>query len=262
MHRVRSQLLATTAILALSSAAYAADMGVKAPPPVAAVPTWTGFYFGGQIGGASFDPQCSQSNNDPYGQFGNIACSSTPVSASAWVGMPRDASVAGGFKGGYDWQYNAMVLGVVGDWNWTHLSSSLPAPTIEEGPPGSIATTSLDWLASIRGRLGWSFGDWLVYGTGGAAWARITDSNGMSGTCCGNWAASNSFTATGVVAGGGVEYRLSQHVSITGEALWYGDFGTRTVTGTCNCFAGTTTYTTNFQVKDVLLATGGINFRF
>jgi outer membrane immunogenic protein len=245
----------------LAAPAYAADMAVKAPRPMAPVPTvtsWTGFYVGGQIGVATFDPQCSQSNNNGAGQFGQIACSSVPVSASTMVGMPRNSNVAGGFRAGYDWQYNAVVLGVVGDLNWTSLSSSLNPPPLE-GPPGSIGTIKLDRLASIRGRLGWAFNDLLVYGTGGVAWAHVTYSNGIAGTCCGNWAGSGDSTVPGVVAGGGFEYRVSQHVSFTGEALWYGDFATKTLTS-----AGTfgTTYTTNFQVKDALLATLGLNYRF
>jgi outer membrane immunogenic protein len=264
MKNVRSRLLATVAIVGLAAPAYAADMAVKAPPPVAPVPTvtsWTGFYVGTQFGSASFDPQCSQSNNDPFGQFGNIACSSVPVSASAMVGMPRNSSAAGGFRAGYDWQYSALVLGVVGDLNWANLSSSVSAPP-EESPPGSTATTKLDRLASIRGRLGWALNDLLVYGTGGVAWAHVTGSNGMAGTCCGNWAASADWIVPGAVAGGGFEYRVNQHVSFTGEVLWYGGFGTKTVSGNCSCFVGATTYTTNFQVRDVLLATAGLNFRF
>ena len=53
MRKVRTQLLATAAVMALGSAAYAADMGVpmKAPPP-APIPytNWQGFYVGGAIG--------------------------------------------------------------------------------------------------------------------------------------------------------------------------------------------------------------------
>jgi outer membrane immunogenic protein len=266
MKNVRSRLLATVAVVGLAAPAYAADMAVKAPvAPVPPVTSWTGFYVGLQIGGATFDPKCSQSNNNLlFSQDGNIACSSVPVSASALVGMPRENSAAGGFKGGYDWQYNAVVLGVVGDLNWTSLRSSLNAPIVGESLPGSIATTRIDWLSSIRGRLGWAFHDLLVYGTGGVAWAHVTGSNGMGGTCCGNWAASSTWNLPGVVAGGGVEYRLSQHVSLTGEVLWYGNFATKTMSGTCSCTfpTETSTYTTSFQVKDVLLATGGLNFRF
>jgi outer membrane immunogenic protein len=268
MKTVRTQLLATAAMVSLGSAAYAADIPLKAPPPaapVAPVSTWTGFYVGGQIGGATFDPRCSQSNNNfLFSQNGNIACSSTPVNPPSFVGMPRTSNAAGGFKAGYDWQYNTVVLGVVGDLNWTSLRSSVTGPNILEAPPGSAATAGLDWLASIRGRLGWSFGDLLVYGTGGVAWARVTGSNGISGTCCGDWNASSVSTRTGGVAGGGVEYRYSQHVSFTGEVLWYGGFGTQTFSGICSCTfpTETNTYTTNIQIRDVLLATVGMNFRF
>jgi outer membrane immunogenic protein len=66
------------ASLFLASQAFAADMPVKAPPapPAAPAPSWTGYYVGGEIGGAWSDPHLSYSPNDPpaavlvYGQFG------------------------------------------------------------------------------------------------------------------------------------------------------------------------------------------------
>jgi outer membrane immunogenic protein len=39
--------------LLAGGAARAADMPVKAPPPLAPAPTWTSFYLGGEIGGGS-----------------------------------------------------------------------------------------------------------------------------------------------------------------------------------------------------------------
>ncbi len=48
-------LLSSIAALGLiPTPVFAADMGVKAPPPVAPVPpviNWSGFYIGGNLGG-------------------------------------------------------------------------------------------------------------------------------------------------------------------------------------------------------------------
>ena len=53
----RKFLLASVGAIAFSgSAAFAADLPSRAPPPVYLPPvpifTWTGFYIGGQVGGA------------------------------------------------------------------------------------------------------------------------------------------------------------------------------------------------------------------
>jgi outer membrane immunogenic protein len=50
-------LLATTALIAVSSSAFAADMRARMPMkaalmPMAQVYNWTGFYIGGHVGGS------------------------------------------------------------------------------------------------------------------------------------------------------------------------------------------------------------------
>ena len=65
MKRLRTHLLATAAVTALSGAAYAADMGpaLKAPPPAPIPYTgWQGFYLGGAIGAARLNATGNTSN--------------------------------------------------------------------------------------------------------------------------------------------------------------------------------------------------------
>jgi outer membrane immunogenic protein len=269
MKNVRTKLLATTALLAFSGVAYAADMPVKAPPPppVAPVTNWTGFYVGGMVGGASMNGSCTQSNTSPYAfpnsvDGGLVPCS-TPSSNS---GLPSAESVVGGVRVGYDYQINRVVLGVVGDWDWTNLNSSFQSGNFSIARAG----TKIDWLASFRGRVGWAFDNVLFYGTGGIAWAHIRDNASFSGTCCGNWSDQSTTTATGAVAGGGFEYRVTQNVSVVGELLWYGSFKS-SASVTCQggteggptnfCFENTVNYTTNFKT-DVVLGTLGVSWRF
>jgi len=55
MKKTSIALLAAASLLAITQAASAADMSrpiYKAPPPVAPVWSWTGFYIGGHLGGA------------------------------------------------------------------------------------------------------------------------------------------------------------------------------------------------------------------
>ena len=266
MKRVRTRLLATAAILALGGPAYAADVALKAPPPapVAPVNTWTGFYAGLQAGWAHMEGSCSQTDTVGFFSLG-LPCAINP-------GMKSDAAI-GGFRVGFDWQTGAVVAGLVADWNWTGLTWSqlTPPPLVLESPGHGHANLNVNWLPSVRGRIGWAVDpNWLVYATGGVAWMRVSINSGLEGTCCGNWGAEATATKTGAVAGGGIEYRLNRNVSIFAEGLWYGGFGAASDSQFCpgtstsqfnTCFA-TGTYTTSFKINDIVAGVAGLNFRF
>jgi len=268
MHKLITQLLAATAVLAFSGAGYAADMAIKAPPPVAPalppVANWTGFYIGAQVGGAAFDPSCS-STASPSSDF--FPCSPFFVTSGkerATSNFFHDTAFIGGGKIGYDWQFwGHAVVGVVGDFDWTNLNGSqqVTFPTA----PGFIGSASekIDWLASARGRLGWAFDSVLFYATGGVAWAQIK--NSASFTFPGSdsifdFAGQSSSSETGVVAGGGFEYRVSQNLSVVGELLWY-DFGTTSIRAPAPA-APPLIFTTQFNNQDILVGTLGANWRF
>jgi outer membrane immunogenic protein len=178
------------------------------------------------------------------------------------------AGVLGGGKIGYDWQgllgWDRVVLGVVGEFDWTDLKGTSRVETAfccDLGTATATASQKLDWLASVRGRFGWAFDQVLFYATGGVAWAQFKNSASLTGTFDGSdWATPEvSTTKTGAVAGGGFEYRVTPHVSVVGEVLWYG-FGT---TG-ASVFAHNDglTYTTNFTSNDIVSGTLGVNWRF
>ncbi|MCV5185543.1 outer membrane beta-barrel protein, partial [Escherichia coli] len=81
---------------------------------------------------------------------------------------------------------------------------------------------SLDWFGTVRGRLGYAFDRWLVYGTGGFAYGGGSRSP---------YAASYPYTLPdtariGYALGGGVEYALTDHISVKVEGL-YVDLGRR-----------------------------------
>jgi outer membrane immunogenic protein len=273
-------LLATTAILALSGAAYAADMPVKAPPPMAPVPyvaNWTGFYAGLQIGGASSEPSCTADAVSLDTAVGPCV----DFEGAQHTGGLASGSVIGGGKIGADYQWGNVVLGVVGEFDWTSLHGTDTTTATElvnfpnpiTGPsvffPGDSVTASarIDWLASVRGRIGWAFGNFLAYGTGGVAFTQIkTSISFVPGPEDDFPALSGGGTShkTGGVAGAGFEYMLSPHVSVAGEVLWYG-FGSTTVSELCpssNEFCGGQTFTTTLNHEDIVSGTLGVNWRF
>ena len=213
----------------IGTPAFAADMAVKAPPPapvLAPAPSWTGFYIGGDLGGAW------SNNTATFFPFPSPAEFGVNVISAKNSG----SSVFGGVYAGYNWQFApAWVAGLEGDWSWTHAGGSFTQPwtMISKGAPISGSFTSmssnLKWVASIRGRFGYLVTPTLMaYATGGAAWARIdyaaNDSNGVddpAATDAYATSASASPTQDGFVVGGGLEWAATEHWLLRAEYLYY-----------------------------------------
>lgn len=225
------------AAVALASAgpAYAADVPLKAPPPpMAALPmaapafSWTGFYLGGTLGadtvksneGWTIDPVLNV--DVPAAIAAREALSAQTLKAT---------SVFGGPEVGYNLQYGMVVFGVEGDINWGSASTTSFFPSL--APlflvPGNDLTEGVDlnWLATVRGRVGLAWNQFLIYGTGGyaAGGVRFFDSShyaaGVTET------ADVSKTMSGWVAGGGVEWAFAGNWSVKGEYL-HADLGSAT----------------------------------
>ncbi|WP_374546019.1 outer membrane protein [Rhodoblastus sp.] len=208
---MRNLLLSTVAFAALAGSAFAADLPSRKEAPVYVAPapafSWTGFYLGADIGGA----------------FGSTSLHSD---WTGWNSHSLDTSgVLGGGYVGYNYQLNQnFVLGIEGDFQGTGASQSFSWVTPALGGAGFTAKSSLDWLASINGRLGVSYDRALFYAIGGAAWAQGTAS--LTGTTTGIWYGSVSKTAdlSGWDVGGGVEYAFTPNWVGRVEYRYY-DFG-------------------------------------
>src|SRR6202023_79519 len=139
----------TGIVLAMCSAAVAADMPLKAPVH-GAVYDRTGFYLGGPVGygGGSFGP-----GTNPLPEQG--------------VFFPHSITgLIGGFQAGYNRQLaNKVVLGVEAD---VSFGSPLDAPRLTPAP----FNTTFDYFATARGRIGYAAGMWMPYVTGGLAWGQ------------------------------------------------------------------------------------------
>ena len=228
-------------VLAISAvSASAADMAVKAAPPVvASAYSWTGFYVGGNVGGGwgNSDPSTSTVFNNTY--FASI---NVPGVNAAGQQSNQPNGFVGGLQLGYNWQAGNFVLGLEGDINSFNLSGSASTTAVYAGaPPGGVcpascftinSSASTDWLATIRGRLGVAANNWLFYGTGGAAFTTLkgtfafSDGGGVTES-----PVSLSNSKTGYTVGGGVEAGLSPKWTVKAEYL-YVNFGTISATGT------------------------------
>ena len=216
--------IAIAAFLIAPIAAQAADMPKPryAEPAYIVAPAfnWTGFYVG---------------FNGGYG-WGK----------SHWTGAAGDFTVAPkGFMAGgtigYNYQWNAVVLGMEGDIDYMALKGTADAAIC------SGCTFKDTWLSTIRGRVGYSFDRWLPYVTGGWAYGNAYVSSPIG---------SATGTKQGWTAGVGVEYAFAGPWSAKLEYL-YVDLGTVT------CAQAACGYTTDVQVKPTMnLVRMGVNYRF
>lgn len=185
---MKKVLLATVSVLALETAALAAP-----PTPM----TWTGFYVGAQGGFAA-----SRGTFTPLGP--NI-----PVNLVLGQGFSaNDTGAVLGLLGGYNYQMGNYVFGVEGDWNWVGAKASSAISAA-----GFTTTTAFDvrWLATVRGRLGFTTGATLFYVTGGVAFADVNNSSFSlipGGT---NTDIVDNTTRVGWTVGGGIEYMFAPH---------------------------------------------------
>jgi outer membrane immunogenic protein len=174
--------------------ALAADLSTslfKAPPAGPPPFSWIGCYVGVEGGGA-------------WGQSQHVAATA-PRPANVGLPITLRFNLAGALAGGTvgcNYQVGNVVLGVENDMSWTNKGASSP-----DMPPfsrGAISSTNEKWIDTLRGRVGWAWDRFLVYGTGGAAFAGVDVSACSPTAIC----VSDSRTRTGWSAGVGGEWAV------------------------------------------------------
>ena len=139
------------------------------------------------------------------------------------------------------------MLGIESDASVTPWEKNLP------GESGAYIHRRMDWLSTIRGRLGFAFDRSLIYATGGAAWVGASTQKHMSSI-----PSAVDFNAkTGWVAGGGWEYKVNPNISWRVEALYYGFDKTQT-----SFVPGTNSILLQEQLKSVTVVRGGVSWYF
>jgi outer membrane immunogenic protein len=227
-------IVAGIGVAAIAAPALAADLPTKAPPPVVAPAyTWTGFYLGAHAGYRWADADFTSASYvfDPDGP-GGISPITFPGRSEGY--NPNGGIV--GLHGGYNYQFSpSWLVGIEGDWTWGNGSdrqNSLLTVLSTDGNNFRLNTTSevkLGWQATIRGRVGYVQGPWLLYATGGVAFAHAEWSDAATLTFAGGGlvataASSASKTLTGFAVGGGTEYMFNRNWIGRLEYL-YEDFG-------------------------------------
>jgi outer membrane immunogenic protein len=173
--------LRTIAILAAAAVvgactAQASDLPSRAsayaPSYSPSLSNWQGFYIGAHLGGG-------------FGQAG-------PVDTSGFVG---------GFQGGYNHQIDRFVIGGEADFSFSSVSNT-----------SFTEKASNEWLGSLRGRAGYTFGNIMPYVTVGAGFGDVhyRSVNGLSHDTTGGWA-----------YGFGAEMLVMPNVTLRAEYLRY-----------------------------------------
>jgi outer membrane immunogenic protein len=188
MKRAVLSCISLSAIALSATFAAAADLA-PGYAPIARTPAyyspyynWTGFYLGINGGGG-------------WGR-------------SQWDGVDT-FDVSGGLIGGtigYSWQFNHLVIGAEGDIDWSDINGTTSVLC------AAGCSTRNDWLATVRGRVGYAFDRILPFLTAGFA---LGDINASRAAFPGG-----SITNIGWTVGAGVEVGVVRNVSLKAEYLF------------------------------------------
>lgn len=164
--------------------------------PAAAIPkyNWAGFYGG---------------------FFGGVAAAQVSMKQVSGVSLagaedfdPAALGPTGGMQFGYNWYFTRdWVAGVEGDIGWLGLDH------VHEGWNDPRLGVKTGWYGTLRGRVGISAGQALLYGTGGLAVVRVKNVFDAAVP------ASSSEAAVGWTIGGGIEATLGNQWTAKTEYL-------------------------------------------
>jgi len=239
-------LLGTAGLVALSlsAPASAADLAArpytKAPPIIAPIYDWTGFYSG---------------VNGGWGSGRN--CWDLVDQAGGLIGAEGCHNASGGTAGGqigYRWQTGTFVVGLEGQANWADFKGRNDSVLF----PGIFTNeTKIEAFGLFTGQLGYAWNNALVYVKGGAA-VTVNRYRQFSTPTGALVATSNDDTRWGGVAGVGFEYGFapSWSAGIEYDHLFMSD---RTV----NFLDTTGAFLGNERIRqDIDVVTVRVNYRW
>jgi high affinity Mn2+ porin len=216
---------------------------------------WTGFYLGGHLGLAWGSSDWSA----------GPGTSGTTELSQRIDTFDNGGSFFGGLQAGFNYVLpNRVLVGAEVDTSfpaWPTLptgvnpfgvsiggSSTFNSPTLG---PVSLAETVLT-SGTLRGRIGYAPGDWLLYATGGLAWTYNQQS--LTQVSTGNTDTPYRWRLGGAV-GAGIERPIAPHWTARLEFL-FTDFGNSTT----KFFPGAPqSVASNFHVQELRL---GLNYQF
>ncbi len=178
---------------------------LAAEPALAADPVApsSGFYAGGHVG---------------Y-MFGNATATlADPIGFATAGGGNQISTLFGGVQAGYEHVFPShLMLGVELDASFTDYMDFSPILSYRFTPVVS-ANEQLEFLTTLRGRIGYSMGGWTPYLTGGLALASIREN--LSDTGAGLDNATPGNLRLGYAVGAGVDKALDKRWSARFEYIY------------------------------------------
>ncbi|KMO10939.1 porin [Methylobacterium indicum] len=270
----KSLLTAGTAVFLSVGAASAADLPRRAAPPPVFTPvpvfTWTGAYFGINAGYAY-----TEADRVSTVGIGALQANVTNGLRRASVPLAQDGFTAGG-QVGYNYQFtpgSGIVVGLEADAAYTDLNrrrtESIFLPAFNANRLTNTYRADLSFLGTVRGRIGYAFDRFLVYGTGGFAYGDVTQTVAFQTGAPQTYFGNRSRIETGYAYGGGVEYAMptdsflnvfkSNAVTVKAEYIRY-DLGSRNLLVASTGGPGVG-YVSRFRTEGSLVR-AGLNFKF
>lgn len=115
---------------------------------------------------------------------------------------------AGGLTGGYNHVFGQFLVGIEGDIALSDADGSANINSSEG------VTVDLDWLSTLRGRVGFIHEDLLFFATGGLAMG------GLEADVFGSSPSNLDKTAMGYAVGGGAEWAVTDRMTVKAEYLY------------------------------------------
>jgi len=236
-------------------AASAADLAprvyAKAPPVVAPIYNWGGFYVGLNGGGAS-SHNCWNATNSL----------GVPLPAAPSEGCHDATGGLAGGQIGYRWQMTNWVFGLEAQGDWANLKGSNTSRTGTFGGLPFSNQTKIDAIGLFTGQIGYAWNNVLWYVKGGAA---VTDDkyNGVTQFAVGAFPVGFAFdqasgTRWGGAVGTGIEFGFAPgwSVAVEYDHLFMGSSSLNLI----NTFGGFDR--TDSIKQDVDMATVRVNYTF
>jgi outer membrane immunogenic protein len=249
---MRILIVTALAFFPMLNTALAADMDPRPfAPMIAASPyTWSGAYFGGNVGfgwGRSADTSTLNTGGPPI--FSDTQSSNMN-------------GIVGGGQIGYNYQNGYWVEGLEADFQATSQRSShsftCPAGLCSAAAVPATLNQEPNWFGTFRGRIGFApLERLLLYATGGLAYGQVDSTSTLAGTN------RTSDINAGWTAGAGIEALVAENWTVRVEYLHVdlgkvSDVFTSTVPST-----GTPTLISNFnsRVTDNIIR-AAVNYKF
>ena len=195
----------------LSAPLQAADLApLRQPPIFTSRSPWEGFYAGANVG-----PLFAGSSSYRTDLPGVPSAGRTSVVAEEHI---NDAHEFGPGQGGFQAGYNhvtasGLLLGVEADFSFPAIArNNLQQNIAGLGP--TVLNDNVQIYGSLGGRVGYAFGDVLVYGTGGFAYERSRVTTDMTDDNVYFW-------RPGYMVGAGAEVLLTANLSAKLEYAFF-----------------------------------------